>query len=138
MLSTSTTMAQTDTTGDEAEVEEVVEETALPEPEIFRMVEKLPEFPGGTAAQQRFVSEHFKIPKEVRDSGGVIRIYVQFTVDTSGCVRDITVRGNKLTPSLEKAGKDVVSKMKCLWSPGVQGDRKVRVRMTQPITVRVD
>ncbi len=108
------------------------------EPEIFQIVETLPEFPGGRTGQQRFVSENFKIPKDVRDSIGTIRMFVQFTVDTLGCVQDIKVRGNNLTPSLEAAGEEVIRKMKCYWTPGTQRGKKVRVRMTQPITVRID
>jgi periplasmic protein TonB len=106
---------------------EVVEEV---EPEIFVIVEDMPELIGGLGQlQSRIV-----YPEIAKKAGVEGRVIVQFVVDENGNVVDpVVVRGIG-------AGCDeeaVRAVMQAKFTPGKQRGRAVRVKMSLPITFRL-
>ncbi|OAV70190.1 hypothetical protein Barb6XT_00030 [Bacteroidales bacterium Barb6XT] len=113
----------------------VVEEEEESEQQIFTVVEKMPEFPGGQAALLKFLATSIKYPVIAQENGIQGRVTVSFVVNKDGSVVDAeVVRG--VDPSLDKEALRVVGIMP-KWSPGEQRGKPVRVKYTVPVTFRL-
>lgn len=109
----------------------VVEEEERETGEVFMIVEEMPEFPGGTAALQKYLATSVKYPVIAQENGIQGRVYVQFVISAKGEVTNATVlRG--VDSSLDKEALRVVENMP-KWKPGKQRNRPVRVSYTVPI-----
>ena len=135
---------------EEIEVEldvEVTEETLIEEivyaeepeeeisDEIFLIVEKLPEFPGGEAAFMKFLYKNIKYPRAAKKMGIEGRLYVQFVVERDGSVTDLFVLKGLGAGCDEEALR--VMGMVPNFSPGKQRGNPVRVKMTIPIVFKL-
>lgn len=107
--------------------EEEVEE----EPEVFVVVEEMPELIGGLAS----IQSKIKYPEMARKAGVEGRVIVQFIVDEEGNVRDAqVVRG--LGAGLDEVALNAVRQAK--FEPGMQRGKPVRVKMSLPVTFRLN
>jgi protein TonB len=102
------------------------------EPEFLLIVESMPEFPGGTNAFYKYISEEIKYPNLAKMNGVTGKVFVQFIIDKDGSITDVVaIKGigfgcdKEAVRVLENAPK---------WIPGKQRGREVRVRMVLPIT----
>ncbi|OAV63911.1 hypothetical protein Barb4_04611 [Bacteroidales bacterium Barb4] len=112
-----------------------IEEEEESEQQIFTVVEKMPEFPGGQAALLKFLATSIKYPVIAQENGIQGRVTVSFVVNKDGSVVDAeVVRG--VDPSLDKEALRVVGIMP-KWSPGEQRGKPVRVKYTVPVTFRL-
>src|SRR5690554_5510293 len=99
--------------------------------EVFMIVEEMPEFPGGPAALQKYLSSSVKYPVIAQENGIQGRVYIQFVISSKGEVTNaVVLRG--VDPSLDKEALRVVENMP-KWKPGKQRNRPVRVSYTVPI-----
>lgn len=100
--------------------------------EVFMVVEKMPEFPGGEDALYKYLGKkirHTQCSKQSNISG---KLYVQFIVEKDGSISNITVpRG--LGCGLDEMAAKAVRKMP-KWSPGEQRGKPVRVKYTLPVS----
>ena len=113
-------------------VEEEEEEAAQ---QIFTVVEKQPEFPGGTAELFKYLSKAIKYPVIAQENGIQGRVVCSFVVNRDGSIVDIQVmRG--VDPSLDKEAIRVISEMP-KWKPGEQRGKPVRVRFILPVQFRL-
>jgi len=104
--------------------------------QIFVIVEKQPEFPGGMTAMNAFLSSNIKYPVVAQENGIFGRVTCSFVVNIDGSIVDIEViRG--VDPSLDKEAMRVISTMP-RWTPGEQRGRPVRVRFTLPVQFRLN
>ncbi len=102
---------------------------------IHVVVERMPEFPGGEAAMNQFISRTIRYPVIAQENGIQGRVVVQFVVNTDGKIVDVeVVRG--VEESLDKEAVRVVKAMPP-WNPGRQGGKNVRVKYTLPIRFRI-
>lgn len=110
----------------------IMEEEEEAEPEIFFVVEDMPDFQGGgQEAFRRWIAENLKYPTMAAESGIQGRVFVQFVVNEDGSVSDATVvRG--VDPILDREAIRVVMASP-KWTPGRQRDQPVRVAFTFPI-----
>jgi protein TonB len=100
------------------------------EPEIFVVVENMPELIGGLAA----IQQNIRYPEMAKKAGVEGRVIVQFVVDEEGNVLDPqVVRG--LGAGLDEEALRAVQQAK--FTPGKQRGQPVRVRMSLPITFRL-
>lgn len=105
------------------------------EDEIFVVVEKQPEFPGGMAALMKFLGSNIKYPVIAQENGIQGRVICNFVVEKNGSITDVqVVRGQD--PSLDKEAVRVIESMP-KWSPGQQRGKPVRVRFTLPVVFRL-
>lgn len=103
--------------------------------EIFAVVEKQPEFPGGNNALMRFLSDNINYPTEAQEKGIQGRVVCNFVVERDGSISDVKiVRG--VDPLLDKESVRILQSMPN-WSPGTQKGEKVRVRYTLPVVFRL-
>ena len=128
------TEADQDTEIDIVEFDEDDEE--VNEMEVFFVVEDMPTFQGQSSDAFRiYIQRNLKYPMIAQENGVSGRVFVQFDVDASGSIINVTVvRG--VDPSLDKEAVRVV-KSSPKWTPGKQRGRAVRVRFTFPIVFQL-
>ncbi len=103
--------------------------------EVFMVVEKMPEFPGGTAELMKFLQQNIKYPEQARKDSIQGRVIVQFTIKKTGEVSNTTVI-RSVSPELDAEAIRVVNAMP-LWTPGEQKGEPVNVKFTLPIQFRL-
>lgn len=99
---------------------------------VFQFVEQMPQFPGGTNALMKYLSDHINYPARARENNIQGTVVVQFVVNTDGSIQDAKVVGNKRGGGLEEEALRVVNSMPN-WTPGKQNGRAVRVQFSLPI-----
>ncbi len=119
----------------EAPVEQVVEEEEVVE-EVFVVVEKMPEFPGGQAALFKYLSENVKYPVIAQENGIQGRVICQFVVNKDGSIVDVEVVRSGGDASLDKEAIRVIKSMP-KWHPGQQRGKAVRVKYTVPVNFKL-
>ncbi len=109
------------------------EEYVAPD-EVFMVVEKMPVFRNDTtySALGQWIGENVKYPAEAAKKGIQGRVFVRFTIDYKGNVKDPEVV-RSVDPLLDSAALDVIARCP-QWSPGIQGGKQVNVSMTVPIS----
>lgn len=106
------------------------EEEEDEEPEIFVIVEQMPELIGGLAGLQKKI----KYPEIAKKAGVSGRVFVQFVVDEQGNVVDPVVTRGIGAGCDEEALRAVrLAKFK----PGRQRGESVQVKMSLPITFKL-
>jgi len=106
------------------------EEEEEEEPEIFVIVEEMPELIGGLEGLQRRI----RYPEIAKKAGVEGKVFVQFVVDESGNVVDpVVTRG--IGAGCDEEALSAVREAK--FTPGKQRGKPVRVKMSLPITFRL-
>lgn len=100
------------------------------EPEVFVIVERMPELVGGIGALQKKVT----YPEIARMAGIEGRVIIEFVIDERGNVTNPkVVRG--IGGGCDEEALRAVSEVK--FKPGMQRGRPVKVRYTLPVTFRL-
>lgn len=103
--------------------------------DVYVTVDKMPEFPGGLNAQQRFIGENLKYPVEAQEKGVEGRVIVRYVIRSTGDITDIEViRG--VYPSLDEEVVRIVKAMP-KWIPGKQNGKAVDVYYTLPLIFKI-
>ena len=104
-------------------------------PDIYQVVEKMPQYPGGEKALMEYIAGNLKYPADAMKNNEQGRLIIRFVVNKLGKVEKAEVlRG--LTPSMNAEAMRVVNAMQD-WIPGEQKGQKVSVYYTLPITFRL-
>jgi len=98
-------------------------------PEIF------PEFPGSEKAMLSYLSNNIKYPQEARRNGISGIVFVNFIVDENGKVTAVECLRSPHQLLTEEAMR--VIKTMPTWRPGMQGGKKVKVKMSLPVNFRL-
>ena len=94
-----------------------------------------PEYPGGEAEMNRYIMENVNYPEESIEIAEQGIVYVEFVVNKDGSLSDVKViRG--ISDALDAEAIRAVKNMPN-WTPGIQHNRPIRVRITLPITFRL-
>ncbi len=107
------------------------DEEELDEDAIFMVVEKMPEFPGGTNSLKAYLKQNIVYPPEALAQNIAGRVYVSFVVDATGKITDIQVI-RSIHPLLDAEAIRVVQSMPD-WVPGTQRGKPVNVKYMLPI-----
>lgn len=99
---------------------------------VYRVVETMPEFPGGTEALMNYLASNIKYPEAAKKDSVTGRVFVQFIVEKDGNVSGTKVlRG--IGSGCDKEAVRVISGMPN-WKPGLDENKKpVRVEYNIPI-----
>ena len=104
--------------------------------EPFVVVENQPEFPGGTEAMRKFLSDNILYPEEAQKKGIQGRVICNFIVRKDGSITDVNVvRG--VDPLLDAEAVRVLKSMPA-WKPGTQRGQAVDVCFTLPVEFRLE
>jgi len=124
------------------------------EPEIFKVVEQMPRFPGcenmgGTAKEKeecakgkmlQYIYKNLKYPAIARENGVEGMTVLQFVVSETGAVKDVKIVRD-IGAGCGEAAAQVVEAMNNLpekWTPGRQRGRPVKVLYTLPVKFRLE
>lgn len=103
--------------------------------DVYEVVEKMPEFPGGGAELMKYLSSNIKYPVEAHKAGIQGRVVVSFVVNKDGTVKDAKIV-RSVDKSIDAEALRVISAMP-KWQPGYQDGKAVSVRYTVPVTFRL-
>lgn len=101
------------------------------EPVDFRVVEDLPQFPGGASEFMKWLTKNLKYPASAQKKQVRGRVVAQFIVNTDGSVSDL-----KLTEHLEAAcDREVLRVLRMMpnWQAGVMNAKPCRTKVCIPI-----
>ncbi len=114
------------------EIVEIEQEVEVEEePQVFFIVEDMPEFPGGETALRKYIAENVRYPEMAKENDIQGTVYIRFVVDTDGSVKNVEVlRG--VDPLLDKEAIRVVQSLP-KWKPGKQRGKAVKVSHSVPI-----
>jgi TonB family protein len=107
------------------------------EEQVFKVVDQMPEFEGGSNAMIKYLVENIKYPDDAKQKGISGRVFVQFVVSKTGEVKNVhLLRG--VSPSLDNEALRVVSSMPD-WKPGKdENGQPVNVEYNLPINFSLD
>ena len=116
----------------EAEAEEKPEVVDMyNEPIDFRVVEDLPQFPGGAAEFMKWLTKNLKYPALAQKRKVKGRVVAQFVVNTDGSISDL-----ELTEKLETSCDNEVLRvlrMMPKWQAGIMNAKPCRTKVCIPI-----
>ena len=106
------------------------------EPEVYMIVEQMPEFPGGEAELLGFISRNIHYPEEAKKKGIQGRVFIGFIIEKDGSVSNVrNLRG--VNSELDAEAMRVVKSMP-KWKPGIQNGEAVRVSYLIPINFKLE
>ena len=106
------------------------------EPEVYMIVDEMPEFPGGDKELYQFIADNVKYPAEAKEKGIRGIVYVNFIVEPDGSLSNIKVLKGVGGGCDEEAIRIVESMPK--FKPGMQNGEAVRVSYTIPVIFRLE
>ncbi len=113
--------------------QEVVEQE---EELIFKIVETMPEYPGGEEALTAYLSK-LKVPEStMKGEEDNLKVYIQFVVETNGSIGHVMVVRSSGNADLDQAATQHIQAMPN-WTPGYQRHKPVAVKMVIPFLVRL-
>ena len=104
-------------------------------PEIFTVVEQMPQFPGGDEALRKFLSSHINYPPMAAENNVQGKVILQFVVGADGRVGEVKV-ARSVDKDLDKEAIRVVKSLP-KFTPGRQNGQAVRVWYTLPVTFKL-
>lgn len=111
-------------------------DSILSEPEVFSIVETMPEFPGGQREMTQFIQRNVEYPEVSRENEIQGKVYVNFTVDRDGSIIDTRIiRG--VDSLIDAEALRVINSMP-KWKPGTQRGKNVKIKFTLPINFALD
>lgn len=101
------------------------------EPVDFRVVEDLPQFPGGAAEFMKWLTRNLRYPAAAQQQKVKGRVVAQFVINVDGTVSDLQLV-ERLEPSCDGEVLRVLQTMP-KWQAGVMNARPCRTRVIIPI-----
>jgi protein TonB len=99
--------------------------------ETFGYVPDMPEFPGGSAALERYIIRNFNVPNYIEDEQVSIRVF--FVVNEDGKITNVSASTDN--SALKREAERVVNNMPP-WKPGKMNGRPVKVQYRLPIKIK--
>lgn len=125
----------------EEKVEEK-EEEQLPEavdmydaPLDIRVVEDLPQFPGGAVEFMKWLTKNLKYPSSAQQRKVQGKVVAQFIVNTDGSISDLELV-EKLSAECDREALRVL-RMMPKWQPGVMNAKPCRTKVCIPIVFKL-
>jgi len=104
--------------------------------EVFKVVEEMPQFPGGEKEMFMFIALNLKYPEQAKADGIEGRVISQFVVNEDGSISDIKILRGLGGGCGEEAARVIESFPK--WKPGKQRGKAVRVKYVLPFAFKLE
>ena len=101
----------------------------------FRVVEQLPEFPGGAVEFMKWLTRNLRYPASAQQRRIQGKVVAQFIVNKDGSISNIQIL-RSVEPSLDREALRVLHMMP-QWKPGLQDDRPCRTQVCIPIVFKL-
>jgi len=105
------------------------------EPLDFRVVEDLPQFPGGAVEFMKWLTKNLKYPAVAQQRKVQGRVVAQFIVNQDGSVSDIQVV-ERLSTECDREALRVL-RMMPKWQPGLMNAKPCRTKVCIPIVFKL-
>ncbi len=99
--------------------------------DVYTIVEKPPEFPGGMPALATYLQTNIQYPAAAKAANVRGQIYVQFVVRQDGRITDVDILKG-LGYGCDEEARRVIRQMPP-WVPGSQSGRPLNVKYTLPV-----
>jgi protein TonB len=99
----------------------------------FRIVQEMPEFPGGDKALLKFLSKRVKFPPMMSDMGMSGIVHLQFVVSSDGSVAPESIQIIRSPHDIFSAEAIAAVKAMPKWKPGKQRGKPVSVYYNLPV-----
>ena len=121
----------------EAEEQEELPEAVdmYDEPLDFRVVEDLPQFPGGAVEFMKWLTKNLKYPATAQQRKVQGRVVAQFIVNQDGSVSDLQIV-ERLSAECDREALRVL-RMMPNWQPGVMNAKPCRTKVCIPIVFKL-
>ncbi|MEI7491543.1 MAG: energy transducer TonB [Bacteroidota bacterium] len=104
--------------------------------QVYKKIEKQPEFPGGTTMLFKYLTENLKYPPKAVPMKLEGKVYVGFTVKADGSVENVeSMRG--IGGGCDEEAVRIVKNMP-KWKPGESKGKPVDVSMVVPVRFKFD
>lgn len=131
---------ETDMDDDMEAMDEEKEQPTPPEPTEeealqFRIVQDLPQFPGGPLEFMKWLTRNLKYPTTAQESKMQGKVVAEFIVNTDGSVTDV-----KVTKSLNSLlDNEVLRVLRMMprWTPGIENDKPCRTKVCIPVMFKI-
>ena len=127
-------MLESDVTDDLPETEEQAVEEKDDEVLSFRVVEDLPQPPGGYLEFMKWLTRNLKYPTAAQQRKQQGKVLAEFIVNKDGSVTDVGIVKSLCKECDEEALR--VLRMMPRWTPGVQNDKPCRTKVCIPIVFK--
>lgn len=101
----------------------------------FRVVEQLPEFPGGMSAFVKWLTDNLRYPYAAQQQKMEGRVVVSFVINRDGSTADIKIM--KSAGSLLDREALRVARMMPRWKPGISNNKPCRTLFAIPIDFKI-
>jgi TonB family protein len=105
------------------------------ENKVFMVVERMPEFPGGEEAMNKFIQKNIVYPDMERSNDIQGRVVVGFVVEKDGSLSDFQIK-KSVSTDIDKEAIRVV-KLLPKFRPGMQQGKAVRLQYFLPIAFKL-
>lgn len=122
--------------GLETQQKPLIEEAkAVPKPVDFRVVQQIPEFPGGMGAFIQWLTANLRYPTIAQNRKIEGKVVVTFIVNEDGSTTDLKL-AKSVNSLLDKEAMRVMRTMP-KWKPGVENNKPCRTMMAIPIIFKL-
>ena len=100
----------------------------------FVEYEQQPTFPGDVKALHSFIKANLKMPKKAKEAGVSGRVFVSFTIEDTGEIKDVyVVKGLGFG-----CDQEAIRLVRCMpnWKPGTWSGKPVKVKFYLPISFK--
>ena len=101
----------------------------------FRVVEELPQFPGGPVELMKWLTRNLKYPKALESQKIQGKVVAEFIVNKDGSVTDVKVVSS-LHPLCDNEVLRVL-RMMPRWTAGIENDQPCRTKVCIPVVFRI-
>ena len=101
----------------------------------IRVVEDLPQFPGGAVELMKWLTKNLKYPAAAQQRKVQGRVVAQFVINTDGSISDLELV-EKLSTECDREALRVL-RMMPNWQPGVMNAKPCRTKVCIPIVFKL-
>lgn len=131
---------ETDAGSDMEAQPEEEEELAPPPPDdeeavSFRVVEDLPQFPGGAVEMMKWLTRNLKYPRAAEEQKLQGKVVAEFIVNKDGSVTDVKI----VKPLNALCDREVLRVLSMMprWTPGIQDGKPCRTKVCIPVIFKL-
>lgn len=128
---------ETDMNSDMSAMDDEIEPPAPQDDDVvsFRVVEDLPQFPGGPMELMKFLQRNLKYPPAMQERKIQGKVVAEFIVNKDGSLTDVKI-AKSLNPACDREVLRVL-RMMPRWTAGIQNDQPCRTKVCIPVVFKL-
>ena len=128
---------ETDMNSDMSAMDDEIEPPAPEDDDVvsFRVVEDLPQFPGGAVELMKFLQRNLKYPPHMQERKIQGKVVAEFIVNKDGSLTDVKI-AKSLNPACDREVLRVL-RMMPRWTAGIQNDQPCRTKVCIPVVFKL-